>query len=76
VTLTGFPYGEGAGPGRLRLSADESLLAGHLEEARRIVAELEAHPPADAAPAPEVSEDFERLRWFPLPHEALAALSQ
>ena len=76
LTLAGFSYGEGARPGRLRLSADESLLAGHLEEAGRIVAEIEAHPPADAAPAPDVSEDFERLRWFPLPHEALAVLSR
>jgi selenocysteine lyase/cysteine desulfurase len=76
LTLAGFSYGEGARPGRLRLSADESLLAEHLEEAGRIVAEIEAQPPADAAPAPDVSEDFERLRWFPLPHEALAALSR
>jgi selenocysteine lyase/cysteine desulfurase len=75
LTLAGFPYREGTGRGRLRVSADESLLAGHLEEARRIVAELEAHPPADAAPAAQVSEEFERLRWFPLPHEALAALA-
>jgi selenocysteine lyase/cysteine desulfurase len=76
LTLASFSYGQGTGPGRLRLSADESVLAGHLEEAGRIVAKIEAHPPADAAPAPDVSEDFERLRWFPLPHEALAALSQ
>jgi selenocysteine lyase/cysteine desulfurase len=76
LTLADFAYQEGSGRGRLRLSADESLLAGHLEEARRIVAEIEARPPVDAAPAPEVSEDFERLRWFPLPHEALAALTR
>ena len=76
LTLAGFPYAEGSGHGRLRLSADESLLAGHLEEAGRIVSEVEAHPPADVAPAAEVSEDFERLRWFPLPHEALAALTR
>ena len=76
LTLAGFPYAEGSGHGRLRLSADESLLAGHLEEARRIVSEVEAHPPADVAPAAEVSADFERLRWFPMPHEALAALTR
>ena len=76
LTLAGFPYAEGTGHGRLRLSADESLLAGHLEEAGRIVSEVEAHPPADVAPAAEVSEDFERLRWFPMPHEALAALTR
>ncbi len=76
LTLAGFPYAEGSGHGRLRLSADESLLAGHLEEAGRIVSEVEAHPPADVAPAAEVSADFERLRWFPMPHEALAALTR
>ena len=76
LTLADFAYREGDGRGRLRLSADESLLAEHLDAARRIVAEVEAHPPADAAPAPEVSENFERLRWFPLPHEALAALTR
>ena len=75
LTLDGFSYGEANGSGRLRLSADESLLAGHLEEARRIVAGIEASPPAETAPADEVSDDFERLRWFPLPHEALARLS-
>jgi selenocysteine lyase/cysteine desulfurase len=74
LTLAGFSYGEAGAPARLRLSADESLLAGHLEDARRIVAEIEASPPAGVAPAAQVSENFERLRWFPLPHEALAAL--
>ena len=76
LSLADFAYREGDGRGRLRLSADESLLAEHLDAARRIVAEVEAHPPVDAAPAPEVSESFERLRWFPLPHEALAALTR
>jgi hypothetical protein len=76
LTLAGFPYGEAAAPGRLRLAADESLLAGQLEEAGRIVADIEADPPTDAAPAAKVSETFERLRWFPLPHEALTALAQ
>jgi len=76
LTLAGFPYAEGSGHGLLRLSADESLLAGHLQEAGRIVSEVEAQPPADVATAAEVSEGFERLRWFPLPHEALAALTR
>jgi selenocysteine lyase/cysteine desulfurase len=75
LSLAGFSYGEANGTGRLRLAADESLLAGHLEQARRIVAEIEANPPADVAPSAAVSEEFERLRWFPLPHEGLAALT-
>jgi hypothetical protein len=45
----------------------ESALAGYLAEARRLVAD----PPRPAR-APEhvvVDDDFETLRWFPLPDE-------
>jgi len=59
---------------RRRETAPESVLPGFLAEAGRIVAEVEAHPPA-AEPPRHVSDEFERLRWFPLPHEAAAALS-
>ena len=31
---------------------------------------------ASAAPAPPLTPDFERIRWFPLPGEALAALQR
>jgi selenocysteine lyase/cysteine desulfurase len=48
-------------------TAPESVLPDYLEQARRIVAELEASPPAPARRTPFVSEEFERLRWFPLP---------
>jgi hypothetical protein len=48
-------------------TAPESALAGHLDEARRIVSELEARPSAPVPPTPFASEEFERLRWFPLP---------
>jgi selenocysteine lyase/cysteine desulfurase len=54
-------------------TAPESVLPGHLEDARRLVAALEARPPAPAAPTPSVSDEFERLRWFPLPEEATRA---
>jgi selenocysteine lyase/cysteine desulfurase len=50
-----------------RRTEPESALAGYLSEARRIL----AHPPAPAV-APErlvVDDDFESLRWFPLPDE-------
>lgn len=60
-------------PGR-RVTAPESVLPDYLEEAHRIVAEIEAHPPALDRPTPHASAEFERLRWFPLPEEALAAL--
>jgi selenocysteine lyase/cysteine desulfurase len=56
-------------------TAPESVLPGYLEEARRLVAEVEAGPPALAAPTPRCSAEFERLRWFPLPEDALAALT-
>ena len=54
-----------ASPGR-RAIAPESVLPGYLERAREIVAELEADPPAPSR-TPFVSDEFERLRWFPLP---------
>ena len=59
---------------RRRATAPESVLPGYLAEARRIAAEVEAHPPAVEAGRP-VSTEFERLRWFPLPHEAAARLT-
>ena len=59
-------------PGRLE-TATESVLPGYLAAARRIVEEIESHPPTDVAPL-HLPAEFERLRWFPLPAEALAAL--
>ena len=57
-----------------RATAPESLLPGYLEEARCLVAEIEADPPPGDPPSISVSPEFERLRWFPLPGDALAAL--
>jgi selenocysteine lyase/cysteine desulfurase len=51
-------------------SAPESALARQLDEARAM---LRAAPPEPAAPDPAVSAEFERIRWFPLPGEALAS---
>lgn len=48
--------------------APETALAGYLEGARRILADADAGPGADAW----VSEDFEHLRWFELPEGCLA----
>ena len=45
----------------------ESALPGYLDEAHRIVEELEEDPPARPAPSLRLSAEFERLRWFPLP---------
>lgn len=56
------------------LTAPESALAGQLEAARNIVSRLETHPPVDPLLSQVVSEEFERVRWFPLPAEALTRL--
>jgi selenocysteine lyase/cysteine desulfurase len=55
----------------------ESALAGYLEEARRILDEAVAGYRAGGEPAdddPDLTDDFEHLRWFPLPGEILAEL--
>jgi selenocysteine lyase/cysteine desulfurase len=52
----------------------EVTLAGSLEAARRLLRELGAAPPRGPLADPKVSPEFERIRWFPLPGEALASL--
>jgi len=45
---------------------------GYLKEAQRLTADASQHAAAAPAPAPASickDEEFERLRWFPLPHE-------
>ena len=50
-----------------RATEPESVLEDYLTYAKTIFAETEEF---DEAPAhPELTEDFERLRWFPLPEE-------
>ena len=54
--------------------APEAVLPAQLREAHRIVERIEARPPA-ADPRPlRLPAEVERLRWFPLPAEALAEL--
>jgi selenocysteine lyase/cysteine desulfurase len=53
--------------------APESVLGGQLEAARRIICAAEADPPAGLADEP-LNPEFERIRWFPLPVDALARL--
>ena len=59
-----------------RISEGEDALPGYLDEARHIVARIEADPPQAAAEEVAVSEAFEAVRWFPLPGEALRALRE
>jgi selenocysteine lyase/cysteine desulfurase/CRP-like cAMP-binding protein len=58
----------------LRATEPESALAGYLEEARQIIRELEARPPGEPLRDATVTPEFEHVRWFPLPGEALADL--
>ena len=52
-----------------RSSAPPAKLQEYLEQGRRILAE----PPAGGARrTPSLTEDFEHLRWFPLPEEVTA----
>jgi hypothetical protein len=51
---------------RVRRHVPESALADHLAEARRIIAEAS---PGDDVVMQDLTEDFEHLRWFPLPGE-------
>ena len=48
--------------------APEAALAGYLEDARRILA---APGPDEDGSRPDVSADFEHLRWFELPAACL-----
>ncbi|MGH7777533.1 MAG: aminotransferase class V-fold PLP-dependent enzyme [Candidatus Dormibacterales bacterium] len=60
--------GEGRPVAGGRHRAGEAALAGYLEEARRILRQ-----PRRVPEPVELGADFEHLRWFWLPHEALAA---
>ncbi|MET0838755.1 MAG: aminotransferase class V-fold PLP-dependent enzyme [Marmoricola sp.] len=51
-----------------QLTGDESLLAQHLADGAKILAEA-ADP--DLSPPASMSEDFEHLRWFDLPASAV-----
>jgi hypothetical protein len=66
VRLDDF-LGPGGGPGR-RTPVGEDVLAGHLAEARRIVAGRTEPPDGRHAGLPE---SFEALRWFHLPDVCL-----
>ncbi len=63
----------GSAPRRLA-RAPESALADQLEVARRIIRTIETRPPAAPLDDPIVSDEFERVRWFPLPGEGLEQL--
>ena len=53
---------------RSHLHSDDDLV-GYLDEARQIIGELDAGTLPEPLGSPLVTEDFEHLRWFPLPDE-------
>ncbi len=55
-------------------AAGEEVLAEQLDAARAIVGAVETDPPTAPFGDPLMSEDFERIRWFPLPREAVTQL--
>lgn len=68
-----YEGGEMKYPDRRRFE-HEGHYDGYLAEARRIFDEAAAMPP-EALGMPDVSTDFENLRWFPLPDELRASLA-
>jgi hypothetical protein len=57
-----------------RATEPETALPRYLQEARRIIREVEATPPRAPLRDPKVTPEFEQARWFPLPGEALSEL--
>ncbi len=68
LKLNDISYENGRMQYRTRHVAEpESILTTYLDEARETLEN--AHPPEDAIEDPPMSEDFQTLRWFPLPSE-------
>jgi len=63
-----------AGERRQMASAPESVLPAQLNAARQVVAAVQGDPPGATLDDPQLSEEFERIRWFPLPGESLDRL--
>jgi selenocysteine lyase/cysteine desulfurase len=57
-------------------AVEPGMFAAHLEQARRIVADVEANPPTEPLDDPPLGDELERGRWFPLPVEALRELRE
>ena len=57
------------------LTEPEWTLPTYLDKARQVIEEaVAAYPSTELPDAPPMSDDFQKLRWFPLPTETLAEL--
>jgi selenocysteine lyase/cysteine desulfurase len=52
-------------------TAPETMLASQLQTARRIIQSVTTRPPPAPLDDPVLSDEFEQIRWFPLPAEGL-----
>lgn len=68
-----YRHGHLSYPAR-RMTAPEWVLPDYLEEAREIFAAIQNKTP-QIIEEPELSEGFQKLRWFILPKEAWDELS-
>ena len=75
-SLSDLSYRGGRMEYRARHSTEpEWALAGHLQEAKKILARAANAGPPDCFQEPEMSLDFKQLRWFPLPREVFMKLT-
>jgi len=73
--LTDVSYRTGRLEFRARHATEpEAALPGYLDDARRIIAATTAEYSALELAVQPMTQDFEELRWFPLPIEVLAEL--
>ena len=73
--LTDVSYRAGRLEFRSRHASEpEAALPGYLDDARRIIAATAAEYAGLELPERPMTQDFEELRWFPLPGEVLAEL--
>jgi selenocysteine lyase/cysteine desulfurase len=58
-----------------RVSGDpDRTLAQHIEDARHVISAVAATPPRMPVSDPALGDEFDRIRWFPLPREGLEQL--
>jgi selenocysteine lyase/cysteine desulfurase len=75
MSLDDLTYESGGLAYRSRRSTEpETALDGHLAEARRILDKAVSHASAEPLRDQELGENFESLRWFPLPGDVMDKL--